>query len=1481
MGGKTSTSTSQTQIPQTVLDNYSNVNNIANQAAQTPFQQYSGQFVAPTNSTENSAISNISSEANEAQPYYQAATGQLQQAQAATQPYYGQATSDVGQAQAAGNGLANASLGELGSSVAQASPIGAQQINQYLSPYLTDVAGTESQLLSQENQQAQAGQLGSAITSGAFGGDRAGIAAANLNQQNQLSNANILSGILNTGYNTALSTAQQQQGVGISAAQTAASQLASLGQQQFTQGLGASNQEATLGQDIYNTGAATSAAEANLGAGAQSAALSGSQAQLAAGQVQQQTQQAQDTAEYNQFLQQQSYPFQTAQFLANIAEGTGALSGSTTTSTTPGGLFSDRRLKENIRKVGKLKDGQVIYAYNYKGDNVTHVGLMADEVEKKHPEAVGLSGGYKTVDYAKATEDSAERKRYASGGLAGYGDSNLGAITQAEQQMFANAGLGSAGMSASGVRGASSYVPQSNSATPVFHPAPAPPPTPNGLAQATQLANLGNAVTPGAKTAIGWAQGLGKGSNDNTTTDPVDDADALNSTPVADMPDPDVDMAWRGGRLGRAIGGATDDNPYDATGLDIPNDQPNAQLNAPAAPKPTNSTLSDLTSIAKIGTMIAGMNTGGSVPQPDSDDPETSLQSMLTRMFGDLDEGENDAQDNGQPPVAPPGPAGPTGLAPPVANANAPGKAMLIKGLGQGLGAVSSLIQTAEGTGKNPNSSAHGPYQFIDPTWLGMFKQTFPQKAAGMSDKQILAIRNTPQGDQISSQFGPELARQNIETLKSNGIQPSAPNVYLAHFLGPRDAMKVISADPSTPIEKLVPAMDISANRFLKGKTAGDAINWSAATLAKAQARQGRQGFADGGAPDTDVDSDPVDITPVDPADPKKDQAAGITAPDSSVAATAPTGLAAAGAIPDPMGLGSSAPPAPPSKSGGLGGMAHDALEGLKKPENFIPLLTGLAAFAAAPTQHPFVALAQGLGAAGQSYQGQRQFAQSQLQQNRDYSLAQTGLGQKQQQIGIEQQGMNIQGYLAGPHAAQMASSSLGPILSQFKQISELDPVTRQPVVTYVAPGGQKLSAAQYQSMLRGVYSSPTFSNTPAGSLMGGLAGPGGQNVGSSDATLPVGGVSGGPINPAGGATSGVQPGADGGSGLGAVAPTPRVGPVPVAPTAAQHKDRVVAPQNPIDAAAAAGAFKFKPNTPPVQIDHSQLDPNYDPASLSALSTQMQQMGQPGWEQVAARAKSISDGVEPSRTQDGQEYRGFQLNKTVADNNARTLADAPAKLTAYDQQASKFQQDSQGLRQALGEWDSIGRKFDTNRGSDKLSDLDGHMRSLGLEGLVPDAWKTYQGAVDRGDKLQAYLSAGQAINSAISAHAPASVLENTTHQTPGPTRDPSARRAYSVMAQARLNQMDKYYGDYLSHRNDIDLPANFDSYWFSHNPISNFQKDANVKVPPYAGMAPSDVSDWIKAATPSAVRLKSPADMQKVPPGGYFIAPDGRFGIKQ
>lgn len=67
-------------------------------------------------------------------------------------------------------------------------------------------------------------------------------------------------------------------------------------------------------------------------------------------------------------------------------------------------MFSDERLKEDIKPVGHLADGQNVYSYRYKGSPTTQIGLLAQEVEQVHPEAVHVdpATGFKKVNYAKA-----------------------------------------------------------------------------------------------------------------------------------------------------------------------------------------------------------------------------------------------------------------------------------------------------------------------------------------------------------------------------------------------------------------------------------------------------------------------------------------------------------------------------------------------------------------------------------------------------------------------------------------------------------------------------------------------------------------------------------------------------------------------------------------------------------------------------------------------------------------------------------------------------------------------------------------------------------------------------------------------------------------------------------------------------------------------------------------------------------------------
>jgi hypothetical protein len=169
-----------------------------------------------------------------------------------------------------------------------ATPIGAQQISQYLNPFqsfVTDEIARQGQMMQN--------QLGAkAIGAGAFGGGREGVQQAEL-QGRTLSN---IGQSLAQGFQTALGAAQRQQQVGLAAGQ----QLGQMGglQQQMSQ------------QDINQL--------------------------MGAGGVQRQLAQAALDAQRQSTLQQQYEPYQRAEFLSNLyAAGPKTQSG-LTMGTTPG-----------------------------------------------------------------------------------------------------------------------------------------------------------------------------------------------------------------------------------------------------------------------------------------------------------------------------------------------------------------------------------------------------------------------------------------------------------------------------------------------------------------------------------------------------------------------------------------------------------------------------------------------------------------------------------------------------------------------------------------------------------------------------------------------------------------------------------------------------------------------------------------------------------------------------------------------------------------------------------------------------------------------------------------------------------------------------------------------------------------------------------------------------------------------------------------
>jgi Chaperone of endosialidase len=342
----------------------------AGQQYTSAINQAAGLSQTPYNPATNTQIAGLT------QPQY-TAFNQLQGIQGTQQPYLSSATN-------------YANMG--------AAPISSQAIQGYLNPYQQQVTdATMAQLANQQGQQS-ANLTGSLAASGALGGDRSAVAQGILANQQSLASGQTLAGLNNQNYSQALSAAQQD--------------AARQSQAAYTMG--------NLGQEAVGLG------------------IQGAQAGLSAGNQLQAQQQAQNNAGTQNAVQQTMWPYQNTQYLAQIAGALGPLLGGTSTGQSSsqtqnplgtavglgtlgyGLLFSDERLKQGIQPIGKTFDGQTIYKFHYKGDRTPRMGLIAQEVEKKHPEAVATVNGFKAINVDTATKDAERKRRAAGGAVRGY-----------------------------------------------------------------------------------------------------------------------------------------------------------------------------------------------------------------------------------------------------------------------------------------------------------------------------------------------------------------------------------------------------------------------------------------------------------------------------------------------------------------------------------------------------------------------------------------------------------------------------------------------------------------------------------------------------------------------------------------------------------------------------------------------------------------------------------------------------------------------------------------------------------------------------------------------------------------------------------------------------------------------------------------------------------------------------------------------------
>lgn len=117
---------------------------------------------------------------------------------------------------------------------------------------------------------------------------------------------------------------------------------------------------------------------------------------------------------YQQFAEAREQPYKNLQamglpFGSNMgsttktSQGMGGADWAALAGTAAMLFFSDRRMKEDVKKVGTTDDGLPIYTYKYKSGGPTQMGVMAQDLQKKKPDAVHNVGGLLAVDYSKVS----------------------------------------------------------------------------------------------------------------------------------------------------------------------------------------------------------------------------------------------------------------------------------------------------------------------------------------------------------------------------------------------------------------------------------------------------------------------------------------------------------------------------------------------------------------------------------------------------------------------------------------------------------------------------------------------------------------------------------------------------------------------------------------------------------------------------------------------------------------------------------------------------------------------------------------------------------------------------------------------------------------------------------------------------------------------------------------------------------------------
>ena len=135
---------------------------------------------------------------------------------------------------------------------------------------------------------------------------------------------------------------------------------------------------------------------------------------------------------------------------------------------------------------------------------------------------------------------------------------------------------------------------------------------------------------------------------------------------------------------------------------------------------------------------------------------------------------------------------------------------------------------------KNPRSTALGPFQFINSTFLEVTRRHFSAQISGLNDSQILALRTDRD---FSRRAAAAFSRDNINFLKERGLDPTFAHLRLAYLLGAGDAVLILLAQQDTRVADVLSTAVVKANPFMRDMSAADLLAKSERDVARERPR--------------------------------------------------------------------------------------------------------------------------------------------------------------------------------------------------------------------------------------------------------------------------------------------------------------------------------------------------------------------------------------------------------------------------------------------------------------------------------------------------------------------------------------------------------------------------------------------------------------------------------------------------------------------